>query len=99
MLRGCKVVAGKGGQDLADVLASALDGAYDNDFVLPDLAKWVSLASLCFHCPCRLIVSPMHAWIVHVDIVVLQCGGNLVDASSIGVLYFFSCMRNFDALR
>lgn len=36
----------------------------------------------------RLIVSSMHAWKLYVDIVVLQCGGNVIDAAGLGVCFF-----------
>uniref|UniRef100_A0A0N5AZ04 Ribosomal RNA-processing protein 42 n=1 Tax=Syphacia muris TaxID=451379 RepID=A0A0N5AZ04_9BILA len=62
---------GRGGDEFGVELASALNAAYDNPFVLPDLAK--------------LIVSPMHAWKIYVDIVILQFGGNVLDTASIGV--------------
>uniref|UniRef100_A0A0M3I1E8 Ribosomal RNA-processing protein 42 n=1 Tax=Ascaris lumbricoides TaxID=6252 RepID=A0A0M3I1E8_ASCLU len=62
---------GRGGEDLAVEVTSALDVAYDNPYVLPDLKK--------------LILSPMHAWKLYVDIVILECGGNILDAAGIGV--------------
>uniref|UniRef100_A0A914ZCQ1 Ribosomal RNA-processing protein 42 n=1 Tax=Parascaris univalens TaxID=6257 RepID=A0A914ZCQ1_PARUN len=62
---------GRGGEDLALEVTSALDVAYDNPYVLPDLKK--------------LILSPMHAWKLYVDIVILECGGNILDAAGIGV--------------
>ncbi|KHN72837.1 Exosome complex component RRP42 [Toxocara canis] len=62
---------GRGGEDVAVAVASALDTAYDNPYVLPHLNK--------------LILSPMHAWKLYVDIVVLECGGNILDAAGIGV--------------
>ncbi|VDD88251.1 unnamed protein product [Enterobius vermicularis] len=47
--------AGRGGEEFGIEIASALSAAYDNSYVLPDLKK--------------LIVSPMHAWKLFVDIV------------------------------
>ncbi|KAK6113521.1 3' exoribonuclease family domain 1 protein [Brugia pahangi] len=63
--------AGRGGEEFADELSAALDAAYDNNYVLPDLKK--------------LILSPMHAWKLFVDIVLLQCDGNVIDAAGLGV--------------
>ncbi|MFH4976244.1 hypothetical protein AB6A40_002953 [Gnathostoma spinigerum] len=62
---------GKGGQDFATEIACALEAAYDNDLLLPDLK--------------RLILSPYHVWRITVDIVILQCGGNILDAAGLGV--------------
>ncbi|KAK6114272.1 3' exoribonuclease family domain 1 protein [Brugia pahangi] len=62
---------GRGGEEFADELSAALDAAYDNNYVLPDLKK--------------LILSPMHAWKLFVDIVLLQCDGNVIDAAGLGV--------------
>ncbi|MFH4977017.1 hypothetical protein AB6A40_003726 [Gnathostoma spinigerum] len=66
---------GKGGQDFATEIACALEAAYDNDLLLPDLK--------------RLILSPYHVWRITVDIVILQCGGNILDAAGLGVYIFF----------
>ncbi|CAG9532923.1 unnamed protein product [Cercopithifilaria johnstoni] len=63
--------AGRGGEEFADELSAALDAAYNNNYVLPDLKK--------------LILSPMHAWKLFVDIVLLQCDGNVIDAAGLGV--------------
>ncbi|VBB27785.1 unnamed protein product [Acanthocheilonema viteae] len=63
--------AGRGGEEFAGELSAALDAAYDNNYVLPDLKK--------------LILSPMHAWKLYVDIVLLQCDGNVIDAAALGV--------------
>ncbi|EFO25643.1 3' exoribonuclease [Loa loa] len=63
--------AGRGGEEFADELSAALDAAYDNNYVLPDLKK--------------LILSPMHVWKLFVDIVLLQCDGNVIDAAGLGV--------------
>ncbi|VDK49421.1 unnamed protein product [Anisakis simplex] len=62
---------GRGGEDIGEEVASVLDAAYDNPYVLPDLKS--------------LILSPMHVWKLFVDIVILECGGNLIDAASIGI--------------
>ncbi|VDN60515.1 unnamed protein product [Dracunculus medinensis] len=66
---------GKGGQEFGEEIASALYAAYDNSFAISDLSK--------------LIVSSMHAWKLYVDIVVLQCGGNVIDAAGLGCNYYF----------
>lgn len=42
----------------------------------------IFLALISFH---RLILSPMHAWKLFVDIVLLQCDGNVIDAAGLGV--------------
>ncbi|VDN18724.1 unnamed protein product [Gongylonema pulchrum] len=63
--------AGRGGDEFAEQVSAALDAAYDSELVLPDLKK--------------LIISPMHAWKVFVDVVLLQCGGNVIDAAALGV--------------
>uniref|UniRef100_A0A915Q171 Ribosomal RNA-processing protein 42 n=1 Tax=Setaria digitata TaxID=48799 RepID=A0A915Q171_9BILA len=63
--------AGRGGEEFAGELSAALDAAYDNSYVLPDLK--------------RLILSPTHVWKIFVDIVLLQCDGNVIDAAGLGV--------------
>ncbi|VDN07639.1 unnamed protein product [Thelazia callipaeda] len=63
--------AGRGGEEFADELSAALDAAFDNDYVVPDLKK--------------LILSPMHMWRLFVDIVILQCDGNVIDAAGLGI--------------
>jgi len=61
--------AGKGGEDMAELVSSALTDAYDNTLAL-DLRK--------------LVVSATKAWTIFVDVVVLECGGNLADAAALG---------------
>ncbi|KAH7701438.1 3' exoribonuclease [Aphelenchoides avenae] len=63
--------AGKGGAEFGEDIAKALFSAYDNDEVLPDIKKF--------------ILAKTHMWVVYVDVVILQCGGNVLDAASIGV--------------
>ncbi|PAV79621.1 hypothetical protein WR25_17268 [Diploscapter pachys] len=63
---------GKGGNEFADEIACALRTAYSNDYVVPDFEK--------------LAVSPSHVWILHVDIVILQYGGSIIEAASIGAI-------------
>lgn len=33
------MISGRGGEEFADELSAALDAAYDNNYVLPDLKK------------------------------------------------------------
>lgn len=35
------IISGRGGEEFADELSSALDAAYDNNYVLPDLKKYL----------------------------------------------------------
>ncbi|XP_077971524.1 exosome complex component RRP42-like [Styela clava] len=62
---------GRGGEDLAATIKSLLTRAYNNNLVL-------DLKSLC-------IVPGKNCWSVHVDVLILECGGNLLDAVSIAV--------------
>lgn len=62
------VFEGRGGEDLANEISSALFQAYN---VLP-------LNDLC-------IVSAYSCWKLYVDILILECGGNLYDAVSLAV--------------
>ncbi|KAK7601834.1 hypothetical protein V9T40_009275 [Parthenolecanium corni] len=59
---------GRGGEDLASEISSALQKAYD---ILP-------LNDLC-------IVPNLSCWKLYVDILILECGGNLYDAVSLAV--------------
>ncbi len=62
---------GRGGDDLAARIARALDGAYASQ--ANEVAK-------------QLSVSPGgHCWTLRVDILILECGGNLFDAVSMAV--------------
>jgi exosome complex component RRP42 len=63
--------AGRGGSDFGEDIAKALYNAYDNDYVLPDIKKF--------------ILAPTHMWTLFVDVVILQYGGNILDAASLGV--------------
>ncbi|CAI4221543.1 unnamed protein product [Auanema sp. JU1783] len=63
---------GKGGDLFAEDIVSMLEAVYDNSYILPDIKK--------------LQVSPNHCWIIYVDIVILQYGGNIADACSIGTI-------------
>ncbi|GMR33197.1 hypothetical protein PMAYCL1PPCAC_03392, partial [Pristionchus mayeri] len=60
---------GKGGDEYAEELADALHFAYDNESVIPDLAK--------------LTLTSTHFWRLYVDVVILQYGGSVVDAASV----------------
>uniref|UniRef100_A0A914DGJ6 Ribosomal RNA-processing protein 42 n=1 Tax=Acrobeloides nanus TaxID=290746 RepID=A0A914DGJ6_9BILA len=62
---------GRGGESYALEIANTLYEAYNNDNVLPDLSK--------------LILSKTHMWVLYADIVLLQYGGNIMDAASLGV--------------
>lgn len=63
---------GRGGDDLAAAIKSLLSRAYNNNLV-------IDLKSLC-------VVPGRNCWFVHVDVLILECGGNLLDAVSIAVL-------------
>ncbi len=62
---------GRGGEDLANRISRALAGAYGHRDVF-DLSQ---LSVLPGH----------HCWALYVDILILECGGNLFDAVSIAV--------------
>ena len=62
---------GRGGEELAVEIASSLATVYDHPQVL-------DYKSLC-------IISKQCCWVVYVDIVVLECGGNLFDAIGMAV--------------
>lgn len=54
---------------MAEFVSTALTDAYNNSMAL-DLSK--------------LVVSATKAWTIYVDVVVLECGGNLTDAAALG---------------
>ncbi|KAL4234142.1 Exosome complex component RRP42 [Mactra antiquata] len=62
---------GRGGEDLANEISNMLARAYDCPSCL-DMRK------LC-------VVEGKKCWIVYVDVLLLECGGSLFDASSIAV--------------
>lgn len=62
---------GKGGEELAQQISAVLENAYDHPACL-------NLKSLC-------LLSHKQCWILHIDIILLQCGGNLLDAVSLAV--------------
>ncbi|XP_043920604.1 exosome complex component RRP42 [Protopterus annectens] len=62
---------GRGGEDLGTEISNTLYRVFDN-------MTSIDLKSLC--------ISPReHCWILYVDVLVLECGGNLFDAISIAV--------------
>ncbi|XP_075165908.1 exosome complex component Rrp42 [Haematobia irritans] len=60
---------GRGGEDLALELADTLTNAYESPLAF-------DLKSLC-------ILPGIHCWKLYVDILILECGGNLFDAVSL----------------
>ncbi|XP_037952122.1 exosome complex component RRP42-like [Teleopsis dalmanni] len=60
---------GRGGDALATELAAALANTYDSPLAF-------DLTDLC-------ILSGQHCWKIYVDIMILECGGNLYDAVSL----------------
>uniref|UniRef100_A0A915CRW3 Ribosomal RNA-processing protein 42 n=1 Tax=Ditylenchus dipsaci TaxID=166011 RepID=A0A915CRW3_9BILA len=64
-------VCRQGGHEMGEELAKVLHSAYDNEVVLPDIKK--------------LVLAPTFIWTVNVDVVILQYGGNVLDAISLGV--------------
>lgn len=62
---------GRGGQDLSNGICTHLARCYNNHSAL-------DLTQLC-------IVPGKHCWVVHVDVIMLEYGGNLFDACSIAV--------------
>ncbi|KAG2464879.1 EXOS7 protein, partial [Polypterus senegalus] len=62
---------GRGGEELGTEIANALYRVYDNE-------RSVDLKSLC--------ITPMeHCWILYIDVLLLQCDGNLFDAISLAI--------------
>ncbi|XP_067857930.1 exosome complex component RRP42 isoform X2 [Heptranchias perlo] len=62
---------GRGGEDLGTEIANTLYRVFDNSSSL-------ELKALC-------ITPREHCWILYVDVLLLECGGNLFDAISIAV--------------
>ncbi|KAK6178478.1 hypothetical protein SNE40_013264 [Patella caerulea] len=62
---------GRGGEELATEISTVLSRCYDNSGCL-------DLKSLC-------IIPKQQCWILYIDVLLLECGGNLFDAASIGV--------------
>ena len=62
---------GRGGKNISDSISSVLSRVYRNNNV-------IDLESLC-------VVPQKHCWIVHVDVLILEYGGNILDAISIAV--------------
>lgn len=62
---------GRGGEDLATEICNMLTRAYDCPSCL-DLKK-------------LLVVEGKQCWIIYVDVLLLECGGNLFDAASLAV--------------
>lgn len=63
---------GRGGEEIASSIKSLLARAYANCLSM-------DLESLC-------VVHGKNCWIVNVDVLILECGGNLMDAVSMAVL-------------
>ncbi|NXX90886.1 EXOS7 protein, partial [Centropus bengalensis] len=62
---------GRGGEELGSEIASTLNNVFSSEGT-------VDLKSLC--------INPReHCWVLYVDVLLLQCGGNLFDAISIAV--------------
>ncbi|ESO95083.1 hypothetical protein LOTGIDRAFT_188948 [Lottia gigantea] len=62
---------GRGGEELATEISNVLTRAYSNSTSL-------DLKSLC-------IIPKQQCWILYIDVLFLECGGNLFDAASVGV--------------
>ncbi len=62
---------GRGGEELATQISSMLYRAYDHQ-------QCLDLKSLC-------VVERQHCWVLYVDVLILECGGNLFDAVSMAV--------------
>ncbi|XP_068092430.1 exosome complex component RRP42 [Hyperolius riggenbachi] len=62
---------GRGGEELGTEIANMLYKIFDNK-------SSVDLESLCI-LPCE------HCWALYIDVVLLECGGNLFDTISVGV--------------
>ncbi|XP_023228031.1 exosome complex component RRP42-like [Centruroides sculpturatus] len=62
---------GRGGEDIADDIGMILGQAYSSP-------QCLDLKSLC-------VIPGQQVWILYVDIVILQCGGSLLDAASMAV--------------
>ncbi|KAK3610036.1 hypothetical protein CHS0354_032393 [Potamilus streckersoni] len=62
---------GRGGEDLALEISNMLTRAYD-------CPKCLDLGKLC-------VIKGQQCWVLYVDILLLECGGNLFDAASVAV--------------
>ncbi|XP_076469813.1 exosome complex component RRP42-like [Babylonia areolata] len=62
---------GRGGEELATAITNLLYRAYSSSTVL-------DVSSLC-------LLPGKYCWVLYVDVVLLECGGNLFDAASIAV--------------
>lgn len=62
---------GRGGEELATAISSGLAQSYRTP-------KCLDLDSLC-------IVAGIQVWVLHVDVLILECGGSLLDAISVAV--------------
>ncbi|XP_071958498.1 exosome complex component RRP42-like [Antedon mediterranea] len=62
---------GRGGEDLASEIATTMARMYGS-------TKTLNLKDLC-------ILSGECCWVLYIDVVVLECGGNLFDAVSLGI--------------
>jgi len=62
---------GKGGNELAEDIASSLSTAYANDIALD--------------CRRLCLVNGKICWLLYIDVVILECGGNVYDASSLAI--------------
>jgi len=60
---------GRGGEELATQISNLLTQAYSN-------GPCLDLASLC-------VIPRTQCWVLYIDILLLECGGNLFDAASI----------------
>lgn len=63
---------GRGGDELSAIITSLLTRAYNNKAA-------IKLEKLC-------IIPGQHCWVMHVDVLILECGGNLLDAVSVAVM-------------
>lgn len=62
---------GRGGEELATEISSMLARAYD-------CPSCMDLKQLC-------VVEAKQCWVIYIDVLLLECGGNLFDAASIAV--------------
>lgn len=62
---------GRGGDDLATEISSMLGRAYD--------------CPSCFNLQQLSVIPGQQCWVLYVDVLLLECGGNLFDAASIAV--------------
>lgn len=62
---------GRGGEEIATEISRILTQAYNN-------ARCLDLSSLC-------VIPGVQVWVLYVDIIILQCGGSLIDTASLAV--------------